>query len=72
MFAPVHSETLAIDGDDSERRLPQNDLESVHSDSKYEAKKLADDPFGSEDVAEVKYRTMKWWYVFCQSTQSVL
>lgn len=63
MLAPVHAEALAIDGDDSERRLPSNDLESHPSDSKYEAKKLADDPFGAEDVAEVKYRTMKWWYV---------
>ena len=27
-----------------------------------------DDPFGSEEVAEVKYRTMKWWYVITPST----
>lgn len=24
-----------------------------------------DDPFGNEENAEVKYKTLKWWYVAC-------
>lgn len=24
-----------------------------------------DDPFGNEEGAEVKYKTLKWWYVAC-------
>lgn len=24
-----------------------------------------DDPFGNEANAEVKYKTLKWWYVAC-------
>lgn len=35
---------------------PENDLEK-----KLDAKQL--EPFGNEETAEIKYRTMKWWYV---------
>lgn len=38
----------------SEKRdLPYEDVGPSH----------ASNPFGSEDFAEVKYRTMHWWYV---------
>lgn len=33
---------------------PENDLEK-----KLDAKQL--EPFGNEETAEIKYRTMKWW-----------
>lgn len=36
--------------------------EPFQNDEKpFEAKDL--EPFGNEETAEVKYRTMKWWYV---------
>lgn len=36
--------------------LAQRDL---NGDDDFPAKAL--EPFGNEDTAEVKYRTMKWW-----------
>ncbi|KAJ6028383.1 hypothetical protein N7540_003959 [Penicillium herquei] len=42
----------------------QQDDSSSQNDTKGKGSRLAnEDPFGSEEVAEVKYRTMKWWYV---------
>jgi hypothetical protein len=36
--------------------------EPFQNDEKpFDAKDL--EPFGNEETAEVKYRTMKWWYV---------
>jgi hypothetical protein len=64
MRDPVHFDTETTDGVGAERRRPPSDVESNDSNIQDETKKSAnDDPFGSEEVAEVKYRTMKWWYV---------
>jgi hypothetical protein len=64
MLNRVHSNTDATGGGNPERRIPPSDVECNDLNSQEETKKAAnDDPFGSEDVAEVKYRTMKWWYV---------
>lgn len=65
MLKQAHPDT-AVMGENPEQRLPPHDPEANDSDSENigEAKKSAsNDPFGSEDVAEVKYRTMTWWYV---------
>lgn len=68
MLAQVHSNTETTDGGDPKRRLPPSDVESNDLNTQDETKKTAnDDPFGSEEVAEVKYRTMKWWYVLRSS-----
>lgn len=49
--------------------LPTRSVESYHGQD--EAEKAipekptpTDDPFGNEENGEVKYRVMKWWYVF--------
>ncbi|CAG8244756.1 unnamed protein product [Penicillium salamii] len=64
MLKHEHSDTQFVGGEDHERRLSPSDVESNDSDLRNagETKKSSnDDPFGSEDVAEVKYRTMTWW-----------
>ncbi|CAG7925021.1 unnamed protein product [Penicillium olsonii] len=64
MLKQAQPETQVAGGEDPERRLPPYDVEFNDSDPQNagEAKKSAsNDPFGSEDVAEVKYRTMTWW-----------
>lgn len=48
MFDGKHAADGKVDGP------LENDLEK-----KMKAKQL--EPFGNEDTAEVKYRTMKWW-----------
>jgi hypothetical protein len=64
MLEPVHFTPETADGGDTEPRLSPSDVEWNDSDLQEEAKKTTnDDPFGSEEVAEVKYRTMNWWYV---------
>ncbi|KAJ5634321.1 hypothetical protein N7528_002163 [Penicillium herquei] len=53
--------------EDPERHMAASGVQQDDSSSQHDAKgkgsKLAnEDPFGSEEVAEVKYRTMKWWH----------
>ncbi|KAJ5746941.1 uncharacterized protein N7511_008637 [Penicillium nucicola] len=55
-------------GEDQESRVLSSDVEfngsDLHDDIKGKGKgqgPASDDPFGSEEVAEVKYRTMNWW-----------
>jgi hypothetical protein len=57
-------------GEDRESRVLSADVESngsdIQNDNKGKEKgsgPTSDDPFGSEEVAEVKYKTMNWWYV---------
>lgn len=49
----LDEKTYAVDGKVVDGH-PENDLEK-----KLDAKNL--EPFGNEETAEVKYRTMKWW-----------
>ena len=42
--------------------------ESTDEEKKEELHVPTADPFGSEEQGEVKYRTMKWWYVWICST----
>lgn len=47
-------ESYAVDGKDVVDERFQNE-----TDKPFAAKDL--EPFGNEETAEVKYRTMKWW-----------
>jgi hypothetical protein len=52
--------------EDREQRVLSSDIEFNGSDLQHDTKgkgsgPASDDPFGSEEVAEVKYRTMNWW-----------
>jgi hypothetical protein len=50
-------ESYAVDGKEVIDGPYEKDMEKPLDASKLE-------PFGNEETAEVKYRTMKWWYVF--------
>jgi hypothetical protein len=52
--------------EDREQRVLSSNVEfndpELQDDTKGKGSGPArDDPFGSEEVAEVKYRTMNWW-----------
>lgn len=51
-----------------EDRAGQLDRDEKHDPPAYENTKNGapayEDPFGDEEFAEVKYRTLAWWYVF--------
>lgn len=42
--------------------LPSEHVESGYGNEKYELQQEPD-PFGDEEFAEVKYRTLQWWCV---------
>lgn len=49
----------AIDGNEAIDELADDDLKKPIPPKSLE-------PFGDEETAEVKYRTMKWWWVAIQ------
>lgn len=55
----VDDRTATIDREEKKYPPPP-----PYEDEKYDTPSYADDPFGDEENAEVKYRTLKWWYVY--------
>ena len=52
--------TATLDREEKKHSPPPSYLEKPGINSAY-----ANDPFGDEEFAEVKYRTLAWWYVYC-------
>lgn len=59
---PTAKEELVERHDSNHDGLP---MKEEHPESGYERRRSSfasrDDPFGDEENAEVKYRTMRWW-----------